>query len=58
MGEYVSRIHDEVRGRPLYLVQETLGLEASDPPPRDGRAPERTVRVTDQDAGAPSVRRR
>lgn len=26
MGEYVGRIYDEVRGRPLYLVQETQNL--------------------------------
>ena len=27
MGEYVARIHDEVKGRPLYLVSDTVGLD-------------------------------
>lgn len=26
MGEYLARIHDEVRARPLYLVRETHGI--------------------------------
>ena len=26
LGEYVGRIHDQVKGRPLYLVRETVGL--------------------------------
>jgi dolichol-phosphate mannosyltransferase len=35
MGEYVARIHDEVRGRPLYLLREVDGA----PPATDDRAP-------------------
>jgi polyisoprenyl-phosphate glycosyltransferase len=52
MGEYVSRIHDEVRGRPLYLVRETIGFDAP------ASSEDRTVRVSDHDPGEPSVRRR
>ena len=25
LGEYVARIYDEVKGRPLFLVEETIG---------------------------------
>jgi hypothetical protein len=27
IGEYLGRIYDEVKGRPLYLVREALGFE-------------------------------
>jgi dolichol-phosphate mannosyltransferase len=30
VGEYIARIHDEVKGRPLYLIRDVQGLE----PPR------------------------
>lgn len=27
MGEYIARIYDEVKGRPIYIVERTVGLE-------------------------------
>lgn len=32
IGEYMGRIHDEVKGRPLYLLQEEFGHEMSGNP--------------------------
>jgi dolichol-phosphate mannosyltransferase len=29
IGEYLGRIYDEVKGRPLYVVGEALGFDAS-----------------------------
>jgi dolichol-phosphate mannosyltransferase len=31
IGEYLGRIYDEVKGRPLYVVDQTLGLETRRP---------------------------
>ncbi|HKD36694.1 MAG TPA: glycosyltransferase family 2 protein [Pirellulales bacterium] len=32
LGEYVLRIYDQVRGRPLYLIDRTMNLSENDPP--------------------------
>ncbi len=29
MGQYIARIYDEVRGRPLYIVADTFGFDAA-----------------------------
>jgi glycosyltransferase involved in cell wall biosynthesis len=34
IGEYLARIHDEVRGRPRYLIQDTVTHAPSRPPAR------------------------
>lgn len=34
LGEYVGRIFDEVKQRPLYIVRESLGFTPDDTPPR------------------------
>jgi dolichol-phosphate mannosyltransferase len=35
LGEYVGRVYDEIKGRPLYLVAENVGrgLAEADSPP-------------------------
>jgi hypothetical protein len=37
LGEYLGRVYDEVKGRPLYLVAEEVGGSADAPPPRPPR---------------------
>lgn len=31
MGEYIARIHEEVKGRPLYIVRQALGIGLNQP---------------------------
>jgi dolichol-phosphate mannosyltransferase len=38
LGEYLGRIYDEVKGRPLYLVAEEVGGDADAPPPEEASA--------------------
>ena len=39
IGEYLSRIFTEVKGRPLYLVAETIGIDAQARPEAPGVQP-------------------
>ncbi|HET9893459.1 MAG TPA: glycosyltransferase family 2 protein [Streptosporangiaceae bacterium] len=43
IGQYLARVFDEVRGRPLYLVRESLGLRSAGLPSHDHgeRVPEK-----------------
>ncbi|HEX2184247.1 MAG TPA: glycosyltransferase family 2 protein [Chloroflexota bacterium] len=40
IGEYLGRIYDEVKRRPLYVVDETVGIEHPDRPPNRPRSVE------------------
>lgn len=56
VGEYLGRIYDEVKGRPLYLVKSTLGVRHAPPPgPRAAQTlpPNRTYQTDDADPDHP-----
>jgi len=38
LGEYLGRVYEEVKRRPLYLVADEIGIESSDPNREDGVA--------------------
>ncbi|MGB2822929.1 MAG: glycosyltransferase, partial [Phycisphaerae bacterium] len=46
LGEYVGRIFDEAKARPLYIVREKIGFE---PPPAAAEEPAEADAATDQE---------
>jgi hypothetical protein len=32
LGEYIGRIYEEVKGRPLWIIRDSAGLASPDPP--------------------------
>jgi glycosyltransferase involved in cell wall biosynthesis len=52
MGEYLYRVYDEVKGRPLYVVRRRVGFEREDDPVFS--APGRSLRTRAHRTGAPS----
>jgi dolichol-phosphate mannosyltransferase len=39
LGEYVGRIYEEAKDRPIYVIRETVGFEVPQAAPPPGRAP-------------------
>jgi dolichol-phosphate mannosyltransferase len=37
LGEYIGRIYEEVKGRPLWILRDSAGLAAETIPKRDAK---------------------
>lgn len=46
MGQYIARIYDEVRGRPLYVISDVIGFEAEQAPHSRAASSEGNARET------------
>ena len=55
LGDYVARIYDEAKGRPLYVVGETINLSFPSPAPHRGIWLSRRSSVRDLDNDLPSM---
>ncbi len=40
IGEYLGRVYDEVKRRPLYVVRDRVNMVAAEPEPELGRSAE------------------
>jgi hypothetical protein len=48
IGEYLARIHEEVRGRPRYLVQEKSARAVAEAPDQLAEVPGQVAEVPEQ----------
>ncbi len=55
IGEYLARIHEEVRGRPRYLVQDRATVDAASAPPPRREAPQAAPHSTDTEVRDPGL---
>lgn len=55
LGEYVVRIYDQVRGRPLYLLDRTVNMEPGPTRAAEATAPDRPCSVEFPSLGTPTI---
>jgi hypothetical protein len=51
LGEYVGRIFEEAKGRPIYIVRETVGFPAPAAPPEEQPEAAKTAAVETASGG-------
>ena len=61
VGDYVARIYEETKGRPLYVISEAVNVSPGGPPPArglylaPGSTQARPPQMTDNDGLAPAL---